>query len=503
MKKIIAALVFLAATMYSQVVTPGVSYVPTAPSGACFTYAQAEFVVPSGTLYTCQNGTWGILPGGVASSVSFSGITSGTNSTAAMVVNTGSSLVTTGTGVLDSTGVYVPETASTAGTTANLAVSFDGSTGNVSTIGLGGYGFLGFATTTATSGNPVQVCFTGTCTCIADNTVTTGNLLGAGKATAGRCRDLGYQSATSILETVGVWGKAQTGGAAGSTITINAPGAGHFGTSINDSMSTTPLSITGATPVYSFDSQGSGGLVVSLVSGGSITGILTWGTSGSGYAVGDLFTPGGGNNDAVIQITAVNGSNQPTAGTILYGGTGYISTGGYVGSAPTSSFAFTFLLSGALTQNVTFIMTNGTYQTQSNQWIWANNTTGAFTVTVCVAGATDACSGGRTVVIPQGTNNSPSVFVQTDGQLNVDLASTSVSGIATLSSGSVTVSNHNACTPSATCVYKLANCALNGSVAIGVPAIGTVVAGTSFVINSYTAIAGVAADSSKICWQIN
>jgi hypothetical protein len=65
------------------------------------------------------------------------------------------------------------------------------------------------------------------------------------------------------------------------------------------------------------------------------------------------------------------------------------------------------------------------------------------------------------------------------------------------------VSNAAACTPSATCVYKLTNCGLNGSTAVGVPAIGTVSVGTSFVINSYTAIAGVAADSSNICWQIN
>jgi hypothetical protein len=76
-------------------------------------------------------------------------------------------------------------------------------------------------------------------------------------------------------------------------------------------------------------------------------------------------------------------------------------------------------------------------------------------------------------------------------------------GIATLSSGTVTVSNAAACTPSATCVYKLTNCALNGSAAVGTPGVGTISVGTSFVINSYTAIAGVAVDSSKICWQIN
>jgi hypothetical protein len=83
------------------------------------------------------------------------------------------------------------------------------------------------------------------------------------------------------------------------------------------------------------------------------------------------------------------------------------------------------------------------------------------------------------------------------------LSSSVISGLATLSAGTVTVSNAAACTPSATCVYKLTNCGLNSSTAVGVPAIGTVVGGTSFVINSYTALAAIAVDSSKICWQIN
>ncbi len=76
-------------------------------------------------------------------------------------------------------------------------------------------------------------------------------------------------------------------------------------------------------------------------------------------------------------------------------------------------------------------------------------------------------------------------------------------GIATLASGTVTVSNTAACTPSTSCVYKFTNCGLNGSTAVGVLAVGTVVPGTSFVINSYTALAGIAVDSSFVCWQVN
>jgi hypothetical protein len=78
-----------------------------------------------------------------------------------------------------------------------------------------------------------------------------------------------------------------------------------------------------------------------------------------------------------------------------------------------------------------------------------------------------------------------------------------VGGIATLSSGSVTITNTAACTASSTCIYHLSNCGLNGTTAVGVPGVGTINPGTSFVINSYTALAAIAVDTSKVCWSIN
>lgn len=75
---------------------------------------------------------------------------------------------------------------------------------------------------------------------------------------------------------------------------------------------------------------------------------------------------------------------------------------------------------------------------------------------------------------------------------------------ATLTSGTVTVSNSAACTPSVTCVYKLANCGKNASTGIGTLSIGTVSAGTSFVINSLGPTGSVlTTDASTVCWQIN
>jgi hypothetical protein len=77
------------------------------------------------------------------------------------------------------------------------------------------------------------------------------------------------------------------------------------------------------------------------------------------------------------------------------------------------------------------------------------------------------------------------------------------SGVATLAAGTATVSTAAACTPgNLGCVYTLTNCGLNGTAVIGVPSVGTVVMGTSFVINSLTALAAVSADTSLVCWKI-
>ena len=184
-------------------------------------------------------------------------------------------------------------------------------------------------------------------------------------------------------------------------------------------MATTPISnVTGG--MYSFDSQGTGALVNYAVTNGAISSITTWiPFVGSGYAIGDVITPQAGNYDALIVVTGLSGSI-PNAGTILYGGTGY-SSGTSVALSGANAVQFTFLLSGTLTSNATFIMPYGSYLTTSNQWFWANNTTGAFTVSVCQAGATNACSGGRSVAnLPQGTNNSCIEILNTDGILNVD-----------------------------------------------------------------------------------
>jgi hypothetical protein len=102
---------------------------------------------------------------------------------------------------------------------------------------------------------------------------------------------------------------------------------------------------------------------------------------------------------------------------ILYGGSGYV-TGNNVISVPAYAIPFTFELSGTLGSNATFIMPNGSALLASNQWIFANNTTGSFTTTVYVSNGLDATTG-TGVVIPQGTNNSAALFIFTDGSTDM------------------------------------------------------------------------------------
>jgi hypothetical protein len=190
---------------------------------------------------------------------------------------------------------------------------------------------------------------------------------------------------------------------------------------INYSMATVPLTLS--TGTYSFDAASTCAPTIGFTASGNISAIGTIYSGGTGCVVGDLLSVGGGNHDAILQVATLTGSAAASL-NIVYGGTGYTSAIN-IATGVASSVPFTFLLSGALSGNVTLVMTNGTYLTQSNQWIFADNTTGnpTYAVSVCVAGATDACAaGGRTVTLVEGTNNSTSTILQTDGAANVDLS---------------------------------------------------------------------------------
>jgi hypothetical protein len=113
-------------------------------------------------------------------------------------------------------------------TTAGYLVS-TAATGNVQTSALSATEVLGIATTSQTAGQNVEVARIGLVTAIADNTVTTDNMLGVGTTTAGRVRDLGSISALGVSNQLSIVGKALTSAVAGGAFTMQVYGPGFYG----------------------------------------------------------------------------------------------------------------------------------------------------------------------------------------------------------------------------------------------------------------------------------
>lgn len=203
---------------------------------------------------------------------------------------------------------------------------------------------------------------------------------------------------------------------------------------IQYTMATKPLNL-GATGggTYSFASVGTGAIIVWNSSGGALTSSLTIATPGTGYAVGDLIRPTGGNNDATARVQSVSGGGI-TGVLVLYGGTGYPGpVTGNQANADSSTYPYTFTITGTLTSNAVIIVTPGSLITQSNQWLFNNNTTGVgFTMLVQVSGQSGGISTntpiGTGIFIPQGTNSSSATNLQSDGVTDVWRMAPSVGG---------------------------------------------------------------------------
>lgn len=203
---------------------------------------------------------------------------------------------------------------------------------------------------------------------------------------------------------------------------------------------TIPISnVTGG--VYNFQTTGSGAQIVILASGGSISGVLTIAAAGSGYQVGDCLLMVGGNGDAILRVTSLSGSGVAGA-SVVYGGTGY-TTGVQLSGTPLPPGSRDGVITGTLTSNLTIIIPAGTYLQGSRRIVFNNNTTGAFTTTVKLSNGSGG-STGNGVVLLQGTNNSASTILYTDGQNDVWPANSS-GGLTYLqgSSGSVSRSLTN------------------------------------------------------------
>jgi hypothetical protein len=173
-------------------------------------------------------------------------------------------------------------------------------------------------------------------------------------------------------------------------------------------------SFTGGT--YNFASIGSGAQLVVFASGGTVSSILTITNPGTGYQVGDCLVMVGGNGDAIVRVTSVS-SGGITAASPIYGGTGY-TTGAQLTGSPLPPGSRTANLNGVLTSNATIIIPAGTFLQGGRRVGFQNNTTGAFTTTVKLSNGAGG-STGTGVILAQGTANSSSILLYTDGVTDV------------------------------------------------------------------------------------
>lgn len=172
--------------------------------------------------------------------------------------------------------------------------------------------------------------------------------------------------------------------------------------------------VTGGT--YSFASLGTGCTLTYTVSAGVINAVSAVAAGGSGYKVGDLITPNGGNYDAVIRVLTLSGSAVATV-AILYGGTGFAgATAAHTQNA--SANIYKIHLAGVLAGNATFIMPNGTLLAAAQEWLIANNTTGAYTTTFQISNGSNVATG-TGVIIPQGPLNARATGIDTDGLTDI------------------------------------------------------------------------------------
>ena len=181
---------------------------------------------------------------------------------------------------------------------------------------------------------------------------------------------------------------------------------------LKQSMAAVTLSnITGG--VHNFCSNGINGAISFTTIGGVITAVNSIDIAGTGYAIGDLVTPVGGNYDAVLRITTISVTGIASL-NILNGGTGY-NTANVVLLLQSLTSGFHFFINGALTSNAVFLIPGSSYIENANQWLVSNNTTGLFSIKfqLCVMHAPV----GVGVSIPQNLAiNVRSYLLATDGK---------------------------------------------------------------------------------------
>jgi len=196
------------------------------------------FASPQSNYYVVING--GVGPAGPAGPAGSSGTGSGNvNPTGAIVANRIATFAdTTGNVIQDGTQhslgtgyLSTTKTAGSGGVTANLLCKVD-STGNVVAPSTGDVSILGVCVSTQSAAASVEVATRGIVNCVADNSTTIGNIAIAGTTTAGRCKDSGQTNATGVSVSTQVLGKILTAVSAGSAVSIQLYGPGHYGAAV-------------------------------------------------------------------------------------------------------------------------------------------------------------------------------------------------------------------------------------------------------------------------------
>lgn len=171
---------------------------------------------------------------------------------------------------------------------------------------------------------------------------------------------------------------------------------------------------------YNQNSLGTGLTFVIFVnsSPGPVSSVLSIVTGGTGFVTGDILTINGGNYDAVLRVTnAVAGVVQSGGLAVVYGGSGYMT-----GLQTTASFippGNRFIpITGVLTSNLVIAVAAGPALLYTRSVIYANSTTGAFTVSVFLSNGAGGTTG-TGVVLTQGANNSTAQLTVTDGVTDI------------------------------------------------------------------------------------
>ena len=132
MRKILLISSMLTAlSAWGQIQYPYILLAPSDPTGqGCGQAPQLQTLYSSGAIYSCDNGTWAIVGGGVATSVPFSGVTAATNANA-LVIGSGGSLSPTGTGSISANVSPIPSSLQYYGDGSEGALNVTSGTTNI------------------------------------------------------------------------------------------------------------------------------------------------------------------------------------------------------------------------------------------------------------------------------------------------------------------------------------------------------------------------------------